>query len=391
MPGWKLTDLGTVPRYRHLPVIANRPVAINSQGEVVGSSTTPLIPGPVNGVVNVPERVFLWQRGKITDLGKASSDGINDRGEIVGSGLWPSGHALLWRHGKRIDLGTLGGRSSEAARIDDHGQVIGTSDLRESTPRSLHQHAFIWQNGKMTDLGTLGGANSRAIAINDHGQVIGVSDTAATGHHHGFLWQNGRMTDLGTLGGWTSDPVAINDHGQIVGQSTTRGGTVHALLGEAFLWQDGKMTDLGPLPSHPVCHHKLAVLCESIHTVATAINDRGQVVGYSAGAGDNEHAFLWEKGKMTDLGTLGGILEHGGRHQRPRRDRGFQRLRGGPVLGSVRLEERKDGRSRNGSRDLDRPDGKGDHRVPRSRDALSQRELFHPRRVQGAPLDRALI
>ena len=307
MPGWKLTDLGTVPRYRHLPVIETRPVAINSQGEVVGSSTTPLIPGPVNGVVNVPERVFLWQRGKITDLGKASSDGINDRGEIVGSGLWPSGHALLWRHGKRIDLGTLGGRSSEAARIDDHGQVIGTSDLRESTPRSLHQHAFIWQNGKMTDLGTLGGANSRAIAINDHGQVIGVSDTAATGHHHGFLWQNGRMTDLGTLGGWTSDPVAINDHGQIVGQSTTRGGTVHALLGEAFLWQDGKMTDLGPLPSHPVCHHKLAVLCESIHTVATAINDRGQVVGYSAGAGDNEHAFLWEKGKMTDLGTLGGI------------------------------------------------------------------------------------
>src|SRR5215204_2010392 len=43
------------------------------------------------------------------------------------------------------------------------------------------------------------------------------------------------------------------------------------------------------------------------HSWASAINDPGQVVGYSNLAGDqNYHAFLYKDGKMTDLGTLGG-------------------------------------------------------------------------------------
>src|SRR5260221_3992311 len=36
---------------------------------------------------------------------------------------------------------------------------------------------------------------------------------------------------------------------------------------------------------------------------ATSINDSGQIVGISA-----DHAFLWEYGVLTDLGTLGGSL-----------------------------------------------------------------------------------
>ena len=39
---------------------------------------------------------------------------------------------------------------------------------------------------------------------------------------------------------------------------------------------------------------------------AQDINNRGQVVGYSETADGDLHAFLWEKGVMTDLGTLGG-------------------------------------------------------------------------------------
>jgi len=40
------------------------------------------------------------------------------------------------------------------------------------------------------------------------------------------------MTDLGTLGGNFSGPVAINDRGQVVGYSTTASGELHA-----FLWE----------------------------------------------------------------------------------------------------------------------------------------------------------
>jgi probable HAF family extracellular repeat protein len=42
-------------------------------------------------------------------------------------------------------------------------------------------------------------------------------------------------------------------------------------------------------------------------TFATAVNNLGQVVGYTSDSFANPlHAFLWDHGKLTDLGTLGG-------------------------------------------------------------------------------------
>jgi probable HAF family extracellular repeat protein len=75
--------------------------------------------------------------------------------------------------------------------------------------------------------------------------------------------------------------------GQVAGQSLIADGGAHA-----FLWENGVMTDLGTLGSGG-------------SSGANAINPAGQVVGYSGPPG-NEHASLWEKGVVTDLGTLGG-------------------------------------------------------------------------------------
>jgi probable HAF family extracellular repeat protein len=99
------------------------------------------------------------------------------------------------------DLGTLpGGMTSEAAAINDHGQVVGAASVPQGT------HAFLWTRSRgMQDLGSLpgGGSYSYAVGINHGGMIAGSSDFTQpyTGNTHAFLWtRSSGMRDLGTLG-----------------------------------------------------------------------------------------------------------------------------------------------------------------------------------------------
>jgi probable HAF family extracellular repeat protein len=135
---------------------------------------------------------------------------INASGEVVGIsgicdvavGALSAEHALLWKDGKVIDLGSLGGAGwNTPMAINNRGDIAGFSDLPgdivdgQLTPNF---HAFVWtkESGTMLDLGTLPGDSlSEALDINDQGQVVGVSFPSA----HAFIWQNGVMTDLNSL------------------------------------------------------------------------------------------------------------------------------------------------------------------------------------------------
>jgi probable HAF family extracellular repeat protein len=248
--------------------------AVNERGQVLGLHTDWAGETPVVEMV-------VWEDGEVTAIADRLADpaDINDRGqaavnERVSTPDDGTSVAAVWRVGGAITpLGTLGGRQSRAQAIDRWGRVAGTSETA-----SGDEHAFLWRGGRMIDLGTLGGTTSsvgerlvlgtysdQADAFNDRGEVAGTSETAS-GDEHAFLWRGGRMMDLGTLGGATSHATALNNRGQVVGYSETATGERHA-----FLWQGGEMIDLGALAGGG-------------WSQANDINDRGQIVGSGGGS-----------------------------------------------------------------------------------------------------------
>ena len=270
-----------------------------------------------------------------------------------------------------IDLGTLGGKSATAVDINERGQIVGQSDTGKLADGGPVGRAFLWQDGKMRALPIgYGEAATDASALNDRGQVVGTWSETNHGDFSGpVLWPKGlngrevlldyesacdgsptwtmagineRGASVGTFaaedvetGGSCqyafffdgmigvvigTSAVALNDRDQVLGVSDfgkSKGS--HAVLrrpggrmmdlgafdpvglnnraqvvgtrgSRAVVWQQGKVTDLGSLGGKV--------------TTPTAINESGQVVGYSGTGRGQTHAFVWQNGRMTDLGTL---------------------------------------------------------------------------------------
>jgi probable HAF family extracellular repeat protein len=229
--------------------------AVNDRGQVLGERVA---------AGDDQYRPAVWDaRGGVTVIppitGRARSVDFNNRGEALLNVEQASGEtqAAVWRVGGGVTLlPTLGGPRADARDINDAGEVTGVSLTAEG-----EYHAFVWRRGRTIDLGSLGG-DSEGLAINEAGEVAGwVSDANYT--RDAALWtRHGRLVDLGTGGGTAAEAVALNDRGQVVGFSTAPGER------HAVLFERGGFVNLDA-----------RVSAEAHDGSATAINERGQIVG----------------------------------------------------------------------------------------------------------------
>jgi probable HAF family extracellular repeat protein len=279
------------------------------------------------------QRTHPADQYSVTDLGTLEGGtfsqpfSINRYGLVSGSSTLPDGnqHAALWLEELKVDIGVpgLGGPNSIAFGDNERFQSAGEAETTTPDPKGedfcgfathLTCLPFLWQDGGMVQLPTLGGNNGMAMAISNRGEVAGFAENSTPDpgcpapqvlHFKPVVWEKGVIHKLPTFGG-DPDGVAqqINDKGEVVGGSGTCATfntnlffnlvPVHALL-----WEKGKATDLGNLGGKTG---------QAGGNIALDINIRGQVVGNSDLPGDTTfHAFLWTRRTgMQDLGTLSG-------------------------------------------------------------------------------------
>jgi probable HAF family extracellular repeat protein len=234
---------------------SSRAVAINESGQATGTASLAERVEYNVGCVprhrpchTSPERPFLFSEGTITNLGSLE-----------------------------------GGLFAEATGINNLGEVVGNSSLKQVSPNvRTFEDAFVVRSGKITDLGRF-----RASVINDSGVVAGSEGVGTEGHTDAITDANGKITDLGVLpgeGGIFTVPTGINDSGEVVGFGDNR-----ESMARAWVDRNGKMTDLGTLGGP--------------QAEATAINSSGEIVGFAQTSSDADHGFLDRGGKLIDLGN----------------------------------------------------------------------------------------
>jgi probable HAF family extracellular repeat protein len=253
----------------------------------------------------------------LTDLGtlggsSSEANGINDAGEVVGDSYMASGaeQGFLY-NGSIVGLGTLGGQTSFANGINDSGQIVGYSSTSTGA-----QDAYLYSNGTMVDLndevsGTDGWTMIAANAINNAGQVTGYAGDGSASD--AFLFSNGMFTRLyaNYYGGAVG--YAINDNAEIAGDFLL-------VIGVGEFGPSTPPTSNSSQEAVPAAASPPGGLRGFLYTNngvqdfqiaaglggggdAYGINEAGQVVGSAA---DGAYMYNGATGSVLELGTLGG-------------------------------------------------------------------------------------
>ena len=231
---------------------------------------------PQTAVVTVHVVPAVREIGIPVAAAHAYPSAINERGEVAG--YWtdvetPTWHAFLYTGGETRALGDAAELRSAAPGLNDNGDVVGYStDAATGAPR-----AMLWRGGSATPLFAQQGGAS---AINNDGVVTG-SIFVDAGPPRAFVYRNGTVTTMGEAGRLTTG-VDVNSVGQVAGTSQGPQGDAFAFL---FTNSMRRLGNLGGL-----------------RTIAQALNDAGDVVGYAEPPDRSTYrAFVERNGLMRAL------------------------------------------------------------------------------------------
>jgi probable HAF family extracellular repeat protein len=215
-----------------------------------------------------------------------------------------------------LDLGSVG-QSGQVTGLNDEGQIsgfiVGTGGFVTQPNSPINVTTDLIAPSTPQADGTVLGLNNHGMAIGQQGAgwflydngaytqlptgLTGINDSGVvvgrvSGQNGAYRYVGGQVQDIGNLGRQSDTAAwAINNAGQIVGQSTTNQAVTHA-----FLWDSGKMTDLGSLTG------------PRGSSTAFAISDNGQVLGIPAvTSASPDEAFVYTNGKLVDIGRSWGI------------------------------------------------------------------------------------
>lgn len=257
---------------------------INDAGVTAGSASTS--DGAPHAFRKQPGSAMVDLNG---DADHSVAKAINEAGVAVGDAT-TDGHqvAVAWQpDGTRVDLGL--GAPSWASDINDAGTIVGVAS----------GGAFVREpSGQVTLLPDISATTviDAANAINDHGDVVGFSIELE--RNQAVLWEAPDYTPVVLPTDTTEQIVAndINNEGTIVGTASFR------YTSTALLWRAG---------THEVVTLKKGPSQSSVFAGAAAINDAGQVAGYTDEMTDGttlRRAVRWDspEGEPVRLGGFGG-------------------------------------------------------------------------------------
>lgn len=191
-------------------------------------------------------------------------------------------------------ISSTGAEFGRANVLNNNGLVGGT--YRIESPWNWYDQAYTWKNGQYTYFPRIESlvGNHNIAGINDGGRMAVNFNNTDTSTGEGYFYKDNeffRIPRLNYLG--NAKVNAINNNDVVVGDAgMDLDNWSNPPARHAFIYQNGLSTDIGTLGGKD--------------SYANSINDAGVVVGGSHNAAGVMRAFTYDSGGMQEIGTLGG-------------------------------------------------------------------------------------